>query len=349
MTLVYFLPGELMLLVVALYAILAVPRRVGDAEYCGKCEHAKIPSDDEAEHCPNCGVAWTAPGGVVKGRLVTSPWATPFGVLAVVLMFVGFACTVFGGLKMPLHILPTSTLLHEVTQGGVDDCGKVNMISDAWAVLQTRELSDGQLLGLAEDLLAAPFVYETRDGSLAWWGRQSWLAELVESGRLPSDFVERYWRLQYDFELHIVSPERVALGEEFTVGVGVDWQWKPPSPWSGVIDRPAWAWFYCSGFFVGDSDEPLGRQEEILGYWEKRRRLDEYREKRGKFPAVTLKADRLGPLRVRFVAWVAVSKQWLWSEPITWQDDGMPGMPKDAIWTERVEAECVIEVVESVP
>jgi hypothetical protein len=346
-TLVYYLPLELVLLVLAPWIILAVPRHVGDGEYCGKCEHAKTPSDDEAVRCPNCGAAWTARGGVVKGRLVTSPWATPLGILAAVLALVCFGSMVFGGHEMLLHVLPTSTLLHEVTQAQLDDFETINVISAAWAVLQTRDLSDEQLRQLAEDMLAAPFVYETRDGSLVWYGRQFWLARLVDSGRLPSDFVERYWRLQYDFDLRVVSPERVTLGEQFTVGVDVGYQWKPP--WGGVRNRPAWAWFYCSGFFVGDSDEPLGRQETILGYWEKGYRLDDHREQRGKFPVVTLKADRLGPLRVRFVAWVAVSRQWLWSEPITWQDDGTPGMPKDAIWTERVEAERMIEVVETEP
>lgn len=325
----FLLPGLPVLIAIAL--VVGWRRRVGTASCCTKCGHTKNSDKDDADYCLECGAPWGSPGGVAKGRRRPVPsWVPWFAVLSQLPNLIVVCAHLYGRGEspyLPLHLFPTADLIKEV------EIGELGTGYEAWLVAKDRDLTPEQVVQLVEAMFAA----EERRGIMLI--RQYWLDELSKSRPLPPDIIERSF--QRTLSLSIVAPERVELGETFTVGVKGH-GYGPPD-----LRNQATA-VYVSGFFVGESSEPQARQGTVLDP----RDLRGYPARSGQNAGpieITVVADRPGPLRVRLVAWIAVVDRRLGGQPITWRDDGTPVISDHAIWSRCVETEHVTQVLEGQP
>ena len=239
-----------------------------------------------------------------------------------------------------LRQMPTAALLDEVQNRPAHSIEDVKAISDAWLVLQERDLSDEQVVNLAEHCLNAPQLSGSEEYSIAW-SRHLIVRQLIHAGRLPEEMVDRYFTTQLPLQLSIIAPDEMRAGDEVGLDIAVD---LPRPSWVGERQR----WAFVRGFHIGDSTVPIATLDEVI----EAKRLSKCRWLRrapgrgADCSKATIVASQPGPLTVRFVAWLAVSEQWLEGEPITWQADGTPAMPDGVLWSKRFEAEHTTQVAD---
>lgn len=293
-------------------------RRVGDSRHCPTCEYEfNYPRDEDAPiRCPECGGGWL--GLLRKGRRQKSKkmmwWGTCICIAGVVLMILTQPNFYLSRLSPHLPTWMLSSVLFVAPQSP----------HTAWNQLTTRTLSPAETKRLAGVVI--------RDRRTTSWSSPGtlWFETESVAGRIPSGLVEQYYRESVRADLSV--PANVRAGEPFAASVRV----KHCAQGFGHQVR-----VFFAGYRVGDA-EPVGRRDETLWGYEMMSTgvLKRYRD----IAKVTLHAPtQPGKVRVQAVYWLAHVPSFA-GQP-TWQADGTPTRPADAIWFEQVELERVIDVV----
>ncbi len=152
-------------------------RRAGTEPHCTRCGYPW--REEIGSICPECGSDWSAKGGTTPGRPARSMMLVAVGVG---LLLMGFAATFrpfSSSLISPL--VPTAILVEQAAATG-------QLSANAWAQLQTRTLTPGQLRRLDEGLLDTRLELGRLDRSAS-----AWLEGRAAAGELSPELTERFY------------------------------------------------------------------------------------------------------------------------------------------------------------
>ncbi|MCE9619204.1 MAG: hypothetical protein K8R92_04775 [Planctomycetes bacterium] len=288
-------------------------RRIGNSLHCPKCEY-ECRYDDPSQvpwECPECGTIWR--GRLLRGRRNRSPKRIAAVLVITLAFYFALSPVFYMGYLAPR--LPTSLL-----------CGMLYAAPTssytAWDELATRPLGDWGTRTMAERVLCL------RTGRHDSGQGTEWLEKLEAAGSLPADLLERYYH--EGFEADLIVPDRVKVGQEFTVNLRVTRCSRGGRNNLGL---------FFAGYTVGESSQPVGRRNETQ--WAFELRPDYFSRHRDVLPQ-TLVVEQPGEVPVRVEYWLVCLPSF-WPQ-LHWQENGTPTMPKDALWFERVVLEKKISV-----
>ncbi len=292
---------------------LGFARRMGDSMHCPQCEYEfKFDQPEDAPiRCPECGTGWL--GRLKKGRRVRSPRLIGMGVAIGVLGSIALNPIFYMGFLAP-H-LPTPMLVGSLYVAP----------SNAYAVwdeMLNRSLSPRWTWVVAERVLRRRGMNPYDNGGSRWFEAMN------GKGKIPPELRERFF--VEGFEAELVAPSRVKVGEQIPVKLRVS---RDVDGWGTKLG------LMFGGYTIGEDSAPVGRLDKTL--WGHEVRPSTFR-RYNDVCAQTLRADRLGDLRVRVVYWIAYLPSF--TEALKWQEDGTPEPPGVALWFRRFETEKTVRV-----
>ncbi len=296
-------------------------KRSGRIRHCAACDYPQSPEGENPERCPECGAAWSRPGGLVTGDQACDPryirLACALGGVGVLLIILFFSSLIPGG-DWTLRALPTSALIRDATLDGQAPRAE-------WIEIGRRRLTPAEKSQLAQRLLDKRLrVYYLMGLDAVWLWTQ------VSTGTLPNDVTNRYYREMV--ELRIDAPTTIRKGELLQVGLRSDCHYC-------FLPVGIEVAVYFGGFFVEADPTPFGRLDEVAGA---HLLVDSKRRIHAEF-----NLDEAGPLRVRAVLYLAVGPGLASSgPPAQWKEDETATLPAAVLWSERIELEKVVQVVE---
>lgn len=302
-------------------------RRGGNSTHCAKCDYQQAPDGPPSERCPECGSYWAIPGGTVKGRLVRRRASFIAGISLVVLAFGSIFNFGFGMGRWTPRVLPVGSLIREIVEA------PRGFVSDEWAALSRRSLSDEQRARLAAGLLEK----RLRKGHLSDDG-EAWFAGEIAAQRLAPDMAERFYSEMFD--MWIDAPAAARVGDTINIGIGVE-------------DRAARTkWYVCvEGYYIDDETTPRARQQRTISglmLGKSRRRGDRKEGCAGGdySPETYVTPEEPGSIRVRLVVWVVAGTRMGIFRRTNWLEDGEPEIPENAPWSRKIEITHTIKVIE---
>ncbi|MCC5785431.1 MAG: hypothetical protein JJU33_01875 [Phycisphaerales bacterium] len=287
---------------VSIVTSFAVAPRVGTTLRCARCGY---PFDNAGDYlCSECGKAWLAPSGLVRGEKIR-PKPFHYGVLgACVLPIVATALLMlFAGVH---RLTPTDRLVEQAIRQSNEFV--FLRAFGAWNELEQRRLSPAQVSRLAEGLIG--------DGdeppNLTPEAR-SWLLDRLLAGELPEPTVDRI--LQRMMSPLLAVPREVRVGEAFTVRADVQVIWGRVH----VID----AAIAVRGSAAGDEDGAEILADRFVPV------QAHLRGAPGPIGTFTFTAESAGDLEVTVDFWIfAVPGPE--TRGIVWRPDGTPEPPPGA-------------------
>ncbi|MGD8452537.1 MAG: hypothetical protein PVJ57_12020 [Phycisphaerae bacterium] len=316
-----FLYGPMLLAVVFLCTGLIYlnryRRRTGNSRHCVACGYQQAPSGLNPRRCPECGMDWSLPGGMIIGKPSRQPhhlWLAVAFLAAAALPMILMMLSPASVRGLVLRTLPTGALINDAV---ADD----GFTRAEWSELLGRRLSPEQRRQLAVGLLDKRLEQDYLD-----MVQGGWLWGQVSASLLPPDVTERYYGEMLD--VRIDAPATAVVGEPLHVHLSSTYR-RSRTPFG--LD-PA---VYFGGFFFGDDPAPLGQRE---------------RGEHAKFVAsglsriqASITPTQPGPLRVRAVLYFAVGPN-LTAWKGEWHDDETATLPSAATWSRRIELEKTIDV-----
>jgi hypothetical protein len=303
--------------------------RNSKGKFCAGCGYELSPEmeagSDAESRCPECGGLWMLTGGTIQGqrRFRSRPLVVGLAVVALGLLMMRAAFP--GGRSMVLRLLPTSSLIAEVTQAP-----RGFTISE-WAELSRRTLSAAQERRLAEGLLGLrerkQYLAREADG---------WLENAALAGRLPPELIDRYFSGM--MEIWLLAPGRGEPGGKATLGLGAEHRGPlgPPATLRPLV--------LFDGFAVGEATG-IGRADTLvdgISFGDEVRSFGRVSKGRGPGREVALPAGRT---EVRAAYWLLVMPATPPSSGATLARGpaGEPVIPAAAVWARRFELSAVIE------
>ncbi|MDZ4753122.1 MAG: hypothetical protein SGJ11_01330 [Phycisphaerae bacterium] len=275
-----------------------------------------------AERCPECGHAWRSrTDGLTRHRRVVR-WA-PLLVGCCILLPAGWLMLARPNAAMTMlrRMQSTTALTAAADLGGFRSSSQ-----SAWAEITRRTLSAQESGSLFDQLL------EERSGAGTLFGvAQGWMAAHIASGAPTPEQMRRLRR--ESFMLKLTAPSRTRVGAKVTVQLGGDrsHEFLPPAVGVAVLVGGA--------FFADQPDDVVGRTDVPLFVIN----VDD-RFGTSEFPAITLRADKPGNREIVAPCWLLARPYGQMTKPITWNADGTPQIPADALWSEAVEIRHRIQV-----
>ncbi len=312
-------------------------QRRGSDEHCAACNYRRVRVDAHAaKRCPECGAAWNAPGGVVRGIESSRPGFVVAGVLLSLLGFVLGPSSPLGLIpRYFANAMPTSALI--TSAGTLEHSG-----SEVWTEIGSRPLTDSERNRLASLLLDQRLeisYFSATDGS-------AWLESQISAAALPAELIERFFKEA--LSLRLDGPESARVGEEFTVAVEGASRLGGNSLWRAEAA--------VAGFRSDDHDAVHGREgkwrmgfefdTEMRGYV-MRERLVGIPQNDRVSPVAILKWDKPGRHTIHFTAFIVIRPSASgYGYTLDWNPDHTPVLPGDEACVIPVDLTHTIEVIE---
>ncbi len=293
-------------------------RRVGDSLHCPACEYEfNFPDADNAPvRCPECGSGWL--GLLCKGRKHRSrkwmAWGAGVCALSVGLMFLSHPVFYLSSVSRHLPTPVLCSLLYASPSGSYV----------AWDELGTRTLSASWIRRMGEEV-----IEQRRSGRWTTPGSR-WFEVASEAGQIPSQLADRYYREAFAAELHV--PVRVRAGEMFDASLRVKHVMQGSKHNLCV---------YFGGYTIAD-EAPVGRIDQSIwahemssvGIMKRHRDVATHR---------SLAPSTPGKASIRATYWVVHVPTF--NDGLRWGADGVPIVPPDAVYVQRIDVERWIEVL----
>jgi hypothetical protein len=298
---------------------LGMPHLKGRTLHCARCGYEY--TRGSGWQCPECGKAWTAKGGLVRGVRQPVNWYWIATGLAVMLVS---PLSAFWGRSLT-GVLPTSILIAKV---GVPHGG---FTIDEMKALTSRTLSDSERLSLANAMIRKRGLSDYLSPD-----EQSWLDGEVARGELPRELVDRYYREMA--EVWVVAPASGRSGEPMKVAIGVQDHHPLTQSCTPLI--------LVGGYSLdgdakregaSDSAQPagdVGLEHRSFGTVAPGRFAHE----------ATLTPTTAGTTTVHLEYWIIVVPRGSGSVPMSWSANGQPVAPAGALFMERREATRAVPV-----
>ncbi|MCC6907609.1 MAG: hypothetical protein IT430_06695 [Phycisphaerales bacterium] len=312
-------------------------QRRGSEPHCARCEYERAVSQESATSlCPECGAAWNAPGGTVRGTISSKPPLLVAGAILLVLGMSGFQASQTGPISAWFaSATPTSALIATLgssTAGGAAD----------WVELGNRTLAPEQRDRLAELLLDQRLevsYFSATDGA-------AWIESQISAGTLPAELTERFFREA--LALRLDGPESARVGEECTVAVEGARRLSGKSSWRAEVA--------VAGFRTDDHETFHGMEGKwrmdtefdtrIRGYLVRDRLVGIPQNDRVP-PVAILKWDKPGRHTIHFTAFIVIRPSASgFGYTLDWKADDTPVLPGDEIRVIPVDLTHTIEVTQ---
>lgn len=188
--------------------------RAGTTLHCAKCDYQMVPKAKTPKHCPECGTNLNVKDAIAHGKSIGSHWHTVVWSAVLILFFLGF---IVSGLPnnfglSPSRMVPTQKLVdHVITSPDVDYA--------VWGVIESRRLSDQQIMQLLDEIEARLGQGEPIDDADLWDFRVSQMIEQESVNRKLGKAIELRLLRLHETQEH--CPSTISLWVRDAIDRGV--------------------------------------------------------------------------------------------------------------------------------
>jgi hypothetical protein len=310
--------------------------RRGVIPRCAACEYdLSGPPEGGYDLCPECGARLRTTGAVVQGKRVIHRGLLTAGLVLAITPFLWFAVALrapLTSMSWYLPFAPTGSLIAEVT------AAPRGFTMEEWAELAKRTLTQAQSHRLARGLIDL-----RRQRGYSDPAAEGWLERYALAGAMAPDLRERYYSEMID--VWLAAPESASPGESVTAGLGAVFRGNISYPTNTsygvkviveeflVEDAPA-APADTAGLGASVDGVSLATMRNTF-----RGVTGDRRAHSTAGPAVTVHANRPGPMVVRARGWIYVA-------PV--RSSTVPGgpvtLPAGTVWSRRLDVSDTIRI-----
>ncbi len=284
---------------------------IGTERVCKQCSYPTFGSMS-SERCPECGNAWRAAGASRRNRGPSRPrFFVVGGAVAIVGLVLMWHWSMGGGAWLR-RMQPTTGLIRAATSTGSNS---PLLRMTAWSELGQRTLTAQEETALFDAILDLRKTQLNLPGTEDTWV----LAQMAAGNATPAQIAR--WRRE-SFEPQVELPASVRTGETLRIEIHGEHVAPLLPPACGVTVHLVGAWF--------DGAEP-SLATTTTGAWT----LDISQGRAT--PTIDVVSDRSGARELVIRLWLVARGYGALKQPLTWNADGTPILPADALWAEPIE------------